>query len=486
MKRLFFIVSAFLLTLSAAAQIVDDPQPAGKAKPVQDSFVVAPDSLAASQTKSAPSEKQEIIKTGLSFGPLPIVAFDADKGLQLGALLNIYNFGDGSWYPTPKSQWYVEASFFTKGSQQFVVSYDNRTLINKVRIIAAAQLTNDKAMEFFGFNGYGSYYDPNLPSAYYKFGRIVPYFKLDFKGEIIKHFYWQAGYHFKYFKTGSFTSETLTDPITGVVGGLTLYDWYRKAGVIYDKEANGGFVSSIRAGLVWDSRDFEAAPSKGIWAEANMEYAPKGIGTSTEYAKYSGTFRQYLPLAKDKLVFAYRLNVEGFIGDPPFYVLPYTSYIGQSYDRDAFGGYRTIRGIMRDRIQGKLTGYYNTELRWKFVNFKAFNQNIALGLSAFCDGGVVFVKYRPELIDNLRNAAVVGPIIREYTDQPVPVSEIPGYTFGYNSNFQGRETLHVTAGGGFRLIMNRNFIIAVEYGRAFNVQDNGKMGSLYINTGYLF
>ena len=45
--------------------------------------------------------KKEIIKTGLNFGPLPAVAFDADKGFQVGALLNIYNFGDGSTYPNP-------------------------------------------------------------------------------------------------------------------------------------------------------------------------------------------------------------------------------------------------------------------------------------------------------------------------------------------------------------------------------------------------
>ena len=42
------------------------------------------------------SEKKEIVKTGYNFGPLPAVAFDADKGFQLGALLNIYDFGDGS------------------------------------------------------------------------------------------------------------------------------------------------------------------------------------------------------------------------------------------------------------------------------------------------------------------------------------------------------------------------------------------------------
>ena len=59
------------------------------------------------------SKKKEIVKTGYNFGPLPAVAFDADKGFQLGALLNIYHFGDGSTYPNTRQQWYIEASFFT-------------------------------------------------------------------------------------------------------------------------------------------------------------------------------------------------------------------------------------------------------------------------------------------------------------------------------------------------------------------------------------
>ena len=60
------------------------------------------------------NENGEIIKTGINYGPLPVVAFDADRGFQFGALLNLYNFGDGKNYPNPNSQWYFEASAYTK------------------------------------------------------------------------------------------------------------------------------------------------------------------------------------------------------------------------------------------------------------------------------------------------------------------------------------------------------------------------------------
>ena len=84
--------------------------------------------------------KNEIIKKGFNFGPLPVIAFDADKGLQFGALLNVFDFGDGSDYPNTRQSLYLEASFFTKGSQLFVVSYDNKFLIPSVRWSTTAVL----------------------------------------------------------------------------------------------------------------------------------------------------------------------------------------------------------------------------------------------------------------------------------------------------------------------------------------------------------
>ena len=161
--------------------------------------------------------KKEIIKKGFNLGPLPVVAFDADKGFQLGALLNIYDFGDGSRYPNTRQKVYLEASFFTKGSQLFVISYDNRFLIPGVRWSSTAALTNDKAMDFYGFNGYMSHYDHEMValgkdknnkenfiySPKYRFNRLNFNFKTDFTGNIWNNrLFWEAGYHMNYIKAG--------------------------------------------------------------------------------------------------------------------------------------------------------------------------------------------------------------------------------------------------------------------------------------------
>lgn len=403
---------------------------------------------------------KEIVKSGFSFGGFPIVAFDQDKGFQFGALANIYDFGKSGWYPNPRQQMYMEASWFTKGSQLYVLSYDNRFLIPGVRFTFAAQFSNEKAFDFYGFNGYGSYYDADLPTAYYRISRKMPYGKLDFTGRITDNLYWKFGYHFKYFIIDGFSSENLAS----LPYGFSLFDWYKWLGFIEADEFSGGMSSAWRAGLMYDSRDVENAPTRGLWVDIGGEYAPGWMGTNKPYGRLDFIWRHYIPLAGDKLVFAYRAGANMFIGKPAFYMLPFITYLGPGYDRDGFGGYRSIRGLMRNRLQGLSVCYFNTELRWRFLDLKVFNQNLSIGANAFFDG---------------------GRVLKDYVDVSVSSKVWEGVEIPSQLMKGTAEAMHLAAGGGLRFILNRNFIIAVDYGRAFNNQDNAK-GSLYINTGYLF
>ena len=441
--------------------------------------------------------KKEIIKTGLNYGPLPAVAFDADKGFQMGALLNIYNFGDGATYPNPYSQWYFEASFFTKGSQLFVISYDNKTLIPGVRWSSNFTLTNDKAMDFYGFNGYRAHYDHErvalgkdkanendfIYTPKYRMNRVAVLFKTDFTGNLWNNkLFWEAGYHLSYFKHGYDNKALNLDKINKgkeeykqfPAEEEPIFDLYRKWGIISEEEAWGGLNSTLRLGVLYDTRDKEGAPSRGIWAEAHTTLAPKWLGTTIPYYRYSATFRQYLPIIdNDVLTFAYRLNYEGTLGkDAPYYVLPYITVMGQNYDRDGMGGYRTIRGLMRNRVQGLDVASYNVELRWRFVNFALFNQNIAFGLSAFSDGTMVTREFDMTFKGDEQYRAEYDAYMAQGLDSDRP---------------------HITVGGGLRFIMNQNFIVAFEYGLPISkfssnpvIKGQDGNGAFYINTGYLF
>ena len=472
------------------------------------------DTLAVTKQKKGlfgKKDKTDIVKKGISFGPLPVVAFDADKGFQYGGLLNIYDFGDGSHYPEPRQQWYIEASAYTKGTQQYFLTWDTKHLIPGVRMSVAATFVWDRAMDFYGYNGYqANYHQPdsikywskekfwgkdhenkaNAPdeflTAFYRLERMNATAKVDFVGNIWKKkLFWQAGYHFGWYRYRSIDVDRINkgkkkEREQEKFVGPTLYEKYIDWGIIPELDKDkGAFSSALRVGLMYDTRDFEAAPSSGIWTEGNITIAPDFFGSTNSYYRYMLIFRHYVPIVKDQLTFAYRVNYQGTIGKTlPFYIMPVFNTIGREYDRDGIGGYRTVRGIMRDRIQGLDVGFVNAEFRWKFVKFHLWKQNIALGLNAFFDGGIVTRNYNMDY----RGAGDENSDMYKEYEKYIKTMYIK--TNGEYNKVNFKDGFHAAAGGGFRIIINRNFIIAVDYAVPFNKQD-GK-GSLYINTGYLF
>jgi len=446
--------------------------------------------------------QEETIKTGYNFGPLPAVSFDADKGFQYGALLQLYNFGDGSSYPNYKSKWYFEASWFTKGSKQFQIMYDKFDIFPGVRLCASAKYLLDSAFDFYGMNGYSAYYDATgdtfrqnwyMQTAgstiqfdqtpfhpFYRVKRNMLMARADFIGEITKNLHWEAGYHFTKYDMGTIDYESINkgkdESEVYPSQYRTLVDYYTDWGIIPESEKNGGIYSCVRAGFTYDSRDKEGAPARGIWADAHVNLAPKWLGSSSASNRYSLTWRHYLPLVdNDVLTFAYRLNYEGNFGDScPYYVLPWVSVVSSDNDVEGMGGGKTARGIMRARSIGLDTGLYTAELRWRFAQFQAFNQNIAFGLNFFSDGSMVFrgcnTDYNPINIEGQLSKKLYDVFVTGEKDVP-----------------------HITFGSGFRFIMNQNFIIAVDYGtplthymkKSAHYNQDGS-GALYIGLGYLF
>lgn len=420
------------------------------------------------------SAQEEITKTGLSFGPLPAIAFDQDKGFQMGAILQIYNYGDGTNYPNYDSFWYLEGSYFTKGSLLLTLTNDTREIFPGIRMSTTAQYIKDTAFDFFGFNGYGTNYSTDLDSQFYKVKRDLVQVKTDFRGEIAKGFSWQAGYHFNWIRQGKLDAS--------VYDGVTLFDKMSDWGIIKENEKNGGRSSAIWLGLCYDTRNAEGAPSSGIWADAHVIADSKLLGSSFNSYRISAKWRQYLPLIDhNKLTFAYRFMYEGDLGgETPYYLLPFCTVMGTDNGQDGMGGYNSCRGIIRNRVVGKDMISATAELRWRFLQFTAFNQNIALALNGFVDACQVVKPYEMEF----------NPDMTKFN-----LAEVALMKLDYNNFIKtSSDTIHAAFGAGFRFIMNENFIVCAEYGTPFShyyktsdpLYNQDGTGAFYINLGYLF
>ncbi len=166
-------------------------------------------------------EKEMVTKTGWNFGALPTITFDTDLGFQYGALVNLYNYGDGSRFPSYNHSLYFEVSRFTKGSGINRFYYDSDRLIKGLQTSVDVSFLSDQAYDFFGFNGYDAVYQPDWiddeletppykTRMFYKYDRKLFRFKVDLQGKLAgDHFRWITGWNFQNFKIAEVNLDKL-------------------------------------------------------------------------------------------------------------------------------------------------------------------------------------------------------------------------------------------------------------------------------------
>ena len=424
------------------------------------------------------AKKEAKIPTGFSFGALPTISFDADMGFQYGGLVNLYDYGDGSMYPSYRQMMKVEISRYTRGSGTNQIFYDAKNLLpNNLRLIADLSYLTEKSLDFYGFNGYQSRFstdftdeesDDYITRVFYRDLRKMFRFTVDLQGPLAgDNLRWLGGIGIMSMKTGRVDFDAINkgkDEEDQLTDTTTLFDNYVSWGIISETEKDGGNANFLKAGIIYDTRDNEANPMKGMWSEALITYAPGFLfNPEFSYAKLVLIHRQYFTILKDRLSFVYRIGYQGTIGgEAPFFMQPYMLSSYSSITKtDGLGGAKTLRGIMRDRIVGDGIAYGNLELRWKFLKTRLGKQNLYFALNGFSDFGMVVqqVKFDKSKISEADQ--------EKYFD------------FSYE-----KDKLHPSLGAGLRIALNENFILAIDYGFATNKQDGAK--GLYINIGNLF
>jgi hypothetical protein len=107
--------------------------------------------------------QEKKVKTGWKFGgALPAITFDSDLGFQYGALVEFYNYGDGSRFPDFFDHIYMEASRFTKGSGIYRLMFESNHIIPGIHWTSDLSYLPDQASHFYGFNGYESVFNKPL------------------------------------------------------------------------------------------------------------------------------------------------------------------------------------------------------------------------------------------------------------------------------------------------------------------------------------
>ena len=309
--------------------------------------------------------------------------------------------------------------------------------------------------DFFGFNGSVSPYyaqlDQYIPEnggsgiAFYSDHMKRLRTRLDLQGKLAKNLTWLGGFSYSYQQYSDISLKSYE-------GTETLFHQYVASGLIPEEDLYG-HRAELKGGLVYDSRDLESNPSRGLYASAAMKAGVSYSKAAKASLMLALDLRQYVPLVPDRLTFAYQLAYEGLVaGSLPFYALP-------DY---------TVRGVLGNRITGTGSGvaWASADLRWNMASFRAFKQNFLVGLMGFADTGAVVQSYKLEEQMRLGN----------YT--------VSGYRSIFDSETSAKERVHASTGGGVYFSMNSNFVCTIQLAKPFNVLD-GKVAALF-KVGFSF
>ncbi len=392
------------------------------------------------------------VKQGWNFGPFPAVSYNSDLGFQYGAFAEIFYFGDGSTFPEYRHKYSVEASAYTKGSTVFSFGYDSKYLLPNIRTTFTISYLPDSMMSFYGFNGYMSPYDDSLGDSFYCVDR--KYFRtyLDLQGTIVGNLSWGAG-------LGYYSYAISPVQLDQYASQPNLLDEYIAEGIIADNETSGKHLE-LRAALIHDTRDSEADPYRGLFTELIVVGSPSLFdGNDASFAQLTLSHRGYIPVVGDRLTLAYRLMYQATIaGEVPFYHLQNltTLMLRKTYS-EGLGGNVSLRGMLRNRAVGAGYAVANAEFRYRYLHFDFIGQKWYLAFNPFVDMGQVVQEYRSEAMQ-----ASTNELIYSGAD----------------------ESLHTTVGVGNKIIMNRNFVLTVEYGHSLNAQDG--TNSLILGLNFMF
>ena len=163
----------------------------------------------------------------------------------------------------------------------------------------------------------------------------------------------------------------------------------------------------------------------------------------------------------DKIVFAYHLAYQGKLaGKTPYYTLQNINaiYLTQMIS-DGLGSISTVRGVPYNSVIGDGYAWANVEMRFKVVSFRFIRQNFYLATNPFFDMGACVQPYRLAEMKQIRATRASLDGSTAFSDAEL------------NLIYTGMSRkLHMSAGIGFKIVMNRNFILSAEFAIPLNTE----------------
>ncbi len=155
------------------------------------------------------------------------------------------------------------------------------------------------------------------------------------------------------------------------------------AGVPLDTGGADGL--EVRGGLLFDTRDEEASPTRGVFFELLVSRGLDAGPGKLSYTRYALGLREFVPIAEYTSL-AFRQSVEVADGHLPFYLAD--ERLTSWRPEDGFGGVTTLRAHLPGRFTAPNKALLSADLRYRWWDYWLTPTTpLRLWLLAFADVG---------------------------------------------------------------------------------------------------
>ena len=355
-------------------------------------------------------------REGHYFTAFPAIGVDPDTGFNIGAFMQFFNNkkkSDPFFEITPyRSTLQVGGIVTTNKVFQLYGYFDSPFVFDSPwRVRSEAQLFYNPLANYFGIGSAGQQLIfPGSGQVYSSYDSYKNALKVQSGGETNEDYdlykytntFWRnsaeynlvggwirllGGFQISHTWIEDYTGKT----VSGALQRTTHLEEDCSAGRAIG--CRGGWDNFVKLGIVFDTRDFEPDPDIGIMWEGVFEYAPKILGSSSNYGRLSTSIRGFgkiFEIGGQKLIAANRFFYQSQFGDIPFYAMSSMGFT--DLDRSGLGGFQTLRGYVLNRFIGPVTILNSSELRYSIYEFNVLHQHLKLGIKPFLDLGRAFDK----------------------------------------------------------------------------------------------
>ncbi|UYZ63536.1 outer membrane protein assembly factor [Hymenobacter weizhouensis] len=215
-----------------------------------------------------------------------------------------------------------------------------------------------------------------------------------------------GGYEIQHlaYKTFEGFEADAVNPVSGeetqAPNGASLLARDYRQGRIFGLE--GGWVSLLQTALIYDTRDFEPDPTRGVYVEVANEFSNPIIGSEFRFDKLfvQGRYYRRLPVGR-RTVLAGRVGVGNIFGaEAPFF--EFQDQWSPDGSINALGGRQSLRGYRANRFLARSLAFANAELRVRLADVQVGKQSFGLGVAPFLDAGTVRDRWQDLSFDRVK------------------------------------------------------------------------------------